>query len=127
MSEESPATEYLDLHELIHLTERLGAGPVRDAGLLESALARPMTTVFGEDAYPTLELKAAALMHSICKNHALVDGNKRLALLATAAFLRLNGHPFALSQDEAFDLAMAVADGSLEVPDIAARLHVSDE
>ena len=86
-----------------------------------------MTSVFGEDAYPTLELKAAALMHSICKNQALVDGNKRLALLATAAFLRLNGHPFTLSQEEAFDLAMAVAEGSLDVADIAARLHVSDE
>ena len=127
MSEESPTTEFLDLHELIYLTERLGAGPVRDAGLLGSALARPMTSVFGEDAYPTLELKAAALMHSICKNHALVDGNKRLALLATAAFLRLNGHPFTLSQEEAFAFAMAVAEGSLDVADIAARLHVSDE
>ena len=127
MSEQRPATEFLDLHELIHLTERLGAGPVRDAGLLESALARPMTSVFGEDAYPTLELKAAALLHSICKNRALVDGNKRLALLATAAFLRLNGHPFTLSQEDAFELIMAVAEGSLDVADIAARLHLSDE
>jgi len=71
-----------------------------------------------------MELKAAALLHSISTNQALVDGNKRLALLATAAFLRLNGCSFALTQDEAFELIMAVADGTLDVPDIAARLTV---
>lgn len=127
MNDARPEIEFLDLEELLLLTKRLGAGPVRDPGLLESAVARPRTSVFGEDAYPTLELKAAALLHSICRNHALVDGNKRLALLATAGFLRLNGHPFRMSQDAAFELVMAVAEGTLDVPDIAARLHPAGE
>lgn len=114
--------EYLDLEDLLQITKALGAGPVRDPGLLGSAVARPRTSLFGDDAYPTLELKAAALLHSICRNHALVDGNKRLALAATVVFLRLNGHPARWSQDEAFTLVMAVAEGSLDVPDIARRL-----
>lgn len=120
-------TEYLDVEELHHLVERLGAGPVRDLGLLDAAAARARASAFGEDAYPTLELKAAALMHSLCRNHPLVDGNKRLALLATGAFLRLNGHPFVMSQDAAFDLVMAVAEGEIDVPEIAARLTQPSE
>ncbi|MGH3412981.1 MAG: type II toxin-antitoxin system death-on-curing family toxin [Marmoricola sp.] len=118
--------EYLDLQDLLVLTHDLGAGPVRDPGLLESAAARPRTTVFGEDAYPTLELKAAALLHSICKNHALVDGDKRLAWHATTVFLALNDVRVHNSHDDAFELVMAVAEGSLDVPDIAARLHVGE-
>lgn len=113
---------YLDLEELLILTRRLGAGPVRDPGLLESAAARPRTSVFGEDAYPTLELKAAALLHSLCRNHALVDGNKRLAWLAADLFLRLNGQVVEMPDDEAFDLVMAVAEGRLDLPEIAAQL-----
>lgn len=114
--------EYLDVEDLLELTARLRAGPVRDVGLLDSAAARPRASVFGEDAYATLELKAAALMHSLCRNHALVDGNMRLCLLVTGAFLGLNGRMFRMSQDEAFDLVMAVAEGRLDVPEIAARL-----
>ena len=120
-------TEFLDLEDLLMLTELLGAGPVRDAGLLDSAAARARSSAFGEDAYPTLELKAAALLHSICSNHALVDGNKRLGLLATATFLRVNGHSFKLTQDEAFDLVMRVAEGALDLPDIAAQLRSGGE
>ena len=117
--------DYLDLEDLLSLTQLLGAGPVRDPGLLESACARPRTTVFGEDAYPTLESKAAALLHSICRNHALVDGNKRLALLATVTFIRANGGRFSVTNDEAFDLVMAVAEGTLDVPEIAAALTLA--
>jgi len=119
-------TQFLDLEDLLLFTELLGAGPVRDAGLLDSAAARARSSAYGQDAYPTIELKAAALLHSICKNHALIDGNKRLALLATATFLRANGYPFRLTQVEAFDLVMAAAEGSLDVPDIAAKLHIAD-
>jgi death-on-curing protein len=114
--------EFLDLEDLLRIVRALGAGPVRDAGLLESAAARPRTSLFGEDAYPSLELKAAALLHSLCKNHALLDGNKRLAWAATVAFLRLNGRPARWTQDEAFELVMAVAEGSLDLSEIAARL-----
>jgi death-on-curing protein len=118
--------EYLDLDDLLIFTDLLGAGPVRDIGLLDSAVARARSSAFGQDAYATIELKAAALMHSICNNHALVDGNKRLALLATATFLRANGHPFRLSNDEAFALVMRVAEGTADVHDIAGALTLSE-
>ena len=114
--------DYLDLEDLLQLIDDLGAGPVRDVGLLESAVARPRTNLFGEDAYPTLTTKAAALLHSICRNHALVDGNKRLAWLAATVFLDINGAAVTPSQDEAFELVMAVAEGTLDVPEIAERL-----
>ncbi len=95
---------------------------VRDLGLLASAAGRPATTLMGEDAYPTLADKAAALLHSLARNHALVDGNKRLAWLATVVFLDLNGRTVELGDDDAFALVMAVAEGSLDVAEIAARL-----
>jgi death on curing protein len=116
---------YLTLSELIHVAERtLGDDvPVRDHGLLESALARPQATAFGADAYPSLEQKAAALLHSLARNHALVDGNKRLALAATIAFLGLNGRRLTLTNDEAYTLVMNVAAGKLDdVASIAAQL-----
>jgi death-on-curing protein len=116
------SVEYLDVEDLVSLMSRLEAGPIRDIGLLDSAASRPRATAFGQDAYPTIELKAAALLHSLCMNHALVDGNKRLSLLATGAFLRLNGRSFRMTQDQAFDLVMAVAEGRLDVPEIAAAL-----
>ncbi len=113
---------YLTLEDLLQLTVDLGAGPVRDVGLLDSAAARPRSSVFGEDAYPTLFGKASALLHSICRNHALVDGNKRLAWHAATVFLALNGVEVDLSHDEAFDLVMRVAEGSADVGDIASAL-----
>lgn len=114
--------EYLDLEDLLGLTRALHAGPVRDLGLLDSSCARPRSTAFGADAYPTLEDKAAALLHSLARNHALVDGNKRLAWLATVVFLDLDGRTVELDDEVAFDLVMAVAEGSLDVAEIAACL-----
>jgi death on curing protein len=117
---------YLTLDELLHVARRtLGSEvPVRDMGLLESALARPQATVFGQDAYPCLTEKAAALLHSLARNHPLVDGNKRLALAGAIAFLGLNGRRLTLTNDEAYDLVMAVAEGRLDdVADIAAALR----
>jgi death-on-curing protein len=114
---------YLDTEDLLALTRLLGAGPVRDLGLLESAAARPRTDVFGHEAYPNLTTKAAALMHSLAKNHPLVDGNKRLAWLAALTFLDINGVRVTLSHDDAFDFVMAVASGELDdVVEIAAVL-----
>ena len=112
-------TEYLILEDLLHFTRDLGAGPVRDVGLLDSAVARARSSAFGEDAYPTIELKAAALLHSICRNHALVDGNKRLAWHATTVFLVLNGYAVVLDHDNALELVMRVAEGSADVEQIA--------
>jgi len=117
---------FLDLENLFRVAERsLGGLPeVRDVGLLESALARPQATVYGEDAYDGIHEKAAALMHSLARNHALVDGNKRLALDATAAFYGINGLRLGLSNGAAYDLTMAVATGELEdVRAIAAQLE----
>jgi death-on-curing protein len=116
---------YLTLPELLHIAQRvLGAEPaVRDIGLLESALARPQATAFGADAYPDLDAKAAAFLHSLARNHALVDGNKRLALAGVIAFYGVNGLRLTLTNDEAYELIMAVADGTLDdVGEIAGRL-----
>jgi death on curing protein len=116
--------DHLDLEDLLRLTRVLRVGPVRDVGLLEAACARPMASVLGDEAYPTLGLKAAALLHSLVRNHALVDGNKRLAWLAAVVFLDLNGHTVDLDDDAAFELVMAAADGHLDVEQIAQRLVV---
>jgi death-on-curing protein len=122
---------YLTYAELMYIAERAMAETpvVRDAGLLEAAAARPRTTVFGEDAYATLEEKAAALAQSIARNHALVDGNKRLTLGALIAFLGVNGRRLTLTNDEAYDLIIAIAIGELaEVSDIAELIRAgSDE
>lgn len=117
--------EYLTLHDLLNLMKALNAGPVRDLGLLDSAAHRPRSSFIGHEAYPTLQGKAAALMHSIVCNHALVDGNKRLGLLATVVFLRLNGYVLDLDDEEAFELTMAVAAGELASEDIEKRLHIT--
>ena len=118
--------EYLELEDILQLVRHLGVGPVRDLGLLGSAVARCRSSAFGEDAYPSAGLKAAALLHSITNNHALVDGNKRLAWLATTVFLDLNGLAPDLSDDEAFDLVWEVASTSLDVEAIARKLRVSE-
>jgi death-on-curing protein len=116
---------FLDVEDLLHVAKRvLGSVEVRDVGLLESAAARPRATAFGRDAYPTLYEKAAALIHSIARNHALVDGNKRLALAGGIAFLGMNGWVLAATEDEAYDLIVATAAGDLdEVAPIAQRLR----
>jgi death-on-curing protein len=121
---------FLNLEELLHVAARaLGVEPeVRDPGLLESALARPRASAFGEPAYPTIHLKAAALLHSLARNHALVDGNKRLALAATIAFYGINGIRLILTNDQAYELVINVASGTLnEVPGIASVLEASTE
>jgi len=117
---------YLDLETLLHVATRtLGAAPeVRDHGLLESALARPRATAFGEDAYPTIHEKAAALLHSLARNHALVDGSKRLVLAGTIAFLGMNGLRLTCTNDQAHDLVVAVATGARE--DVSAIADVLD-
>ncbi len=118
---------HLDLDDLLHIASRtLGTFEVRDIGLLESAAARPRSTAFGEDAYPSIHHKAAALLHSVARNHPLVDGNDRLSLAATIAFYGLNGMQLTLSNDEAYELVMAIASGQLDdVEPIAGRLRAA--
>ena len=114
-----------DLDDLLHVATRtLGTFAVRDAGLLDSALARPRSTAFGEETYPSIHGKAAALLHSLARNQALVDGNKRLALAATIAFYGLNGVRLTLTNDEAYELVIAVSAGDIDdVETITARLE----
>lgn len=117
---------FLELEDLLYVAERaLGLPPVvRDHGLLESTLGRPEASAFGEDAYRGIHEKAGALLHSLARNHALVDGNKRLALAATIAFYGMNGMRLTLTNDEAYELVMSVATGELDdVVAIATRLE----
>lgn len=119
---------YLSLEELLYIGERaLGAEvQVRDSGLLQSAVARPQATAFGVEAYSSLEAKAAALLHSLARNHALVDGNKRLALAASIAFLGVNGRRLTFTNDEAYELVMSIAAGYMDDPSaIAERIRAS--
>ncbi|MGZ8690794.1 MAG: type II toxin-antitoxin system death-on-curing family toxin [Aeromicrobium sp.] len=120
-------TIYLTIEEALAIVARATGSPpeVRDIGLIESALARPRTTVFGEDAYPSLDHKAAAMLQSLLGNHGLVDGNKRLALACTSVFLTINGQPLDLDDaDEAYDLVIAAATGQMsEIEEIAAALR----
>lgn len=118
---------YLDVDDLLHIAGRvLPQLELRDVGLLEAAAARPRATAFGEDAYPSVHDKAAALLHSTVRNHALVDGNKRLGLAAVIAFYGMNGHRLTLTNDEAYDLVMAIASGDLDdVHLIAERLTLA--
>ncbi len=118
------AVEYLDIEDALRMVRGLGIGPVRDLGLLNSALARPRSTAFGEDAYLSLALKSAALLHSVVGNHALGDGNKRLGLLMTAVFLDLNGCTLDLTDDTAFEVVIDVATGAVAAEAIAERLRV---
>jgi death-on-curing protein len=121
---------YLDLEDLAHIAERTLDGPpeVRDWGLLESAVARPRASAFGADAYADLYEKAAALLHSLARNHPLVDGNKRLSLGGTIAFLGINGVRLTMTNDEAYELIAGVASGRVDdVATIAARLRAGSQ
>ena len=121
---EPESIDYLTVDDLLEIAA--GVLPdvaVRDHGLLASAAGRPQTTVFGEDAYPSFAEKAAALMHSVARNHALVDGNKRLAWAATRVFCLLNEHDLAFTVDDAEALVLGVATGDLDVPMIAEALR----
>jgi death-on-curing protein len=116
--------EYLRVESLLAYIDDKG-WIIADFGRLDSALARPRAGYGDYDAYPTVELKAAALLHSVVCDHALVDGNKRLGVIALMAFLDLNDRDLDLTEDEFYDLVMDVAAGrERDVHVIAQRLHV---
>jgi death on curing protein len=111
--------DYLSVDDLLEIAAGvIGEFAVRDPGLLASAAARPRASAFGADAYPMFAGKAAALMHSIARNHALIDGNKRLAWAGTRSFCLLNGHDLVFTVDDAEQLVLAVARGELEAGEI---------
>lgn len=111
-------TEAIDLEAILESLEKIGFF-VRDAGLLASALSRPMTTVFGNEVYPTVHEKAAALVQSVAKYHPMVDGNKRSAWIALNVFLELNDYSLNVPHDEALVFMVAVANDSLELGSIS--------
>lgn len=116
--------EYLTVEDLLLVAEEVVDAPVvRDVGLLDSAAHRPRASAYGEDAYPTIHDKAAALLEGVARNHALVDGNKRLAWAASVVFFDLNGVELEPpGVDEAVELVVAIAAGQLELPKLAERL-----
>ncbi|QIK72226.1 type II toxin-antitoxin system death-on-curing family toxin [Propioniciclava coleopterorum] len=114
--------EYLSLEDVLTLVDDLGVGPLRDIGLLDSAVHRPRVTVFGRDAYAGLDTKAAVLLESVVRNHALVDGNKRLGWLAVVVFDGLNDVVLDAPDDEAYDLAIAMASGAVSYEQAASLL-----
>lgn len=120
-------TDFLTTEDLLAISANVTGAPplVRDYGLLDSAAARPRTHLFGQDAYPDIWTKAAALMHSLICNHPLLDGNKRLGWVAMRTFLELNGiPPLRADVDEAERFVLEIATGTLgDVSDIAKRLQ----
>jgi death on curing protein len=116
-------TRYLTVEQALHIARLAVGGPVevRDIGLLDAAIHRPRASVLGQDAYPDLFTKAAALLHSLARNHPLVDGNKRLAWLATYVFCAKNGVELDPDDDAAYELVVSVAAGSLDDTSAIAR------
>lgn len=112
-------TDYLSLEDLLVLARDLGVGPVRDLGLLDSAASRPRTSLYGVEAYASLDEKAAVLLESVVRGHPLVDGNKRLGWLAVVVFYGLNGRNLDAPDDEAYELVVSVAEGRADYHHVA--------
>jgi death on curing protein len=118
---------YLTLSELIYVNGKVlnnpqimsGKQKIRDLALLEAAVARPAASAFGEDAYPTLNEKVAALLHSIARSHPFTDGNKRTATVAAIFMFEVNGQRVVWNQEDALAMILGVAEGQRDVADIA--------
>lgn len=121
---------YVTLSELIYINGTLlnrqdiasGKQKIRALELLEAAVARPAASAFGQDAYPTLSHKAAALLHSVARNHPFTDGNKRTATVGMIFMLQINGQSVNWQPEAALKLILQVAEGRIEVEEIAAWL-----
>lgn len=110
---------YLRLEHALEIADQLGVPEVRDIGLLDAAIHRPAASAFGQDAYPTLLDKAAALFESLVRNHPLVDGNKRLAWTMTVVFLGFNDVELTRpTDDDVYTFVVAAAAGEQALPDI---------
>ena len=122
----SEPIDFLDLQDLIEIGKSLISDfRIRDEGLLESAAMRPQTTIYGADAYPTFEEKVASLIHSLARNHALIDGNKRIAWSAGRIFCLMNGRDLNMPIDDAEKMILDIAKGVIDVADIAVLLKRS--
>jgi len=124
----SEPIDFLDLQDLIQIGKSLISDfRIRDEGLLESAAMRPQTTIYGEDAYPAFEEKVASLIHSLARNHALIDGNKRIAWSAGRIFCLMNGRDLIMPIDEAEKMILDISKGVIDVADIAVLLKRSNK
>lgn len=125
---------YVTISELIYINGVLlkrqdiatGKQKIRDIELLQAAVARPEASAFGTDAYPMLREKAAALLHSLARNHPFTDGNKRTATVGVVFMLEVNGEAVAWTQDDALTMILRVAEGKAEVDEIAAWLPLTN-
>jgi death-on-curing protein len=124
---------YLTLSELIYVNGAVlnrqdiatGRQKIRDIELLEAAVARPEASAFGADAYPTLREKAAALLHSVARNHPFTDGNKRTAVVGAVFMLHVNGKAVIWTQDDALKMILRVAEGMADVDELASWLPLT--
>lgn len=117
-----PRVKYLDLEDLLALARDLDVCKVRDLGLLDAAAHRPMTSLMGVDAYPTVEEKAAVILESLVRNHPLVDGNKRLGCLSLAVFCAVNGVVLSYDDEALYQAIMCVAQGQMHYGEMAALI-----
>jgi death on curing protein len=116
-------TMYLTTDNAQMLNEHfVGPDMLRDFGLLESAVMRPQASAFGEDAHPTIHEKSATLLYGLARNHPFIDGNKRTAWAATSVFYKINGYLLAVDDGAVVALMVDVAEGQVDVPNIAATL-----
>lgn len=114
---------YLTASDVVLVNQQeIGPDLLADFGLLEAAVLRPQQSVFGSDAYPDIHSKAAAMMHSLIRNHPFVDGNKRTGVLSVIVFYNLNGHSVEADQEDVIALALDVAEGQIDVEGIAGIL-----
>lgn len=113
--------DVLLLHHL-SIEKSGGSHGLRDAGLLDAAVHQPQATFAGVDLYPTIFDKAGALCHSLIKNHAFVDGNKRTSLLSAMTFLELNGYRFECEQEELVSFGLKIDNENITADSIAAWL-----
>jgi death on curing protein len=116
--------KYLDIDEVLrlHLLEVGDGVGLRDRNLLEAAVERPRQSAFGEDAYPTLESKAGALLDSLARNHPFLDGNKRIAVLASFVFLEINGFEVETTNDEVVETVLALIVREIDFDDLVVRI-----
>ena len=111
---------YLTADDVLRINERfVGPDQLRDFGLVDGAVMRPQQSAFGEDAFPTIHEKAAALLHGLARNHPFVNGNKRTAWTATAIFYMVNGYNLPVEASDVIGLTNDAAEGQLGVQDIA--------
>ena len=118
---------YLSLEEIVTLHAKIvaqsgGIPGLRDRGALESAVAQPEMTFGGDDLYPTIAEKAAALGHSLIQNHPFLDGNKRVGHAAMEVFLVLNGYEINAPVDEQEQIIFGVASGGMSRAEFGERL-----